>query len=434
MSFDIDRFKKGSPALPVIPNRKEENALTVMILRAINQAPFFAQIGMSQCPILFTRDVPIAATDEFNVFISPELFAHYQDMDEWVFVYVHEQLHVVGHDCSTMHMYDALGSVMGSDGKSRPFHWEVGNWALDFRNNFAIVASNIGKRPEDCLWDPEITNGTEDFAEIYCRTYDKYVKKGKGSGGKDGKGSGLPQGNGVGGPGGTTMRGFDIVLRPGSASNKEPSEGREQEMTIAIAQAAQAAQLAGKLPGMVQRLIAGATVKPIAWHQRLKRQVARRKHGSGWDFRASDRRLIQRGISVPRRAQKQTGVVVIGTDVSGSIEDTDVAEFYAHITDIISSCHPKEIHLMWFDVEVRRHDVVHDLGSLAAIKQLAVPGGGGTRFGPVFEAIAKRGIKPTVCIMLTDGYGDKPKEPSFPVLWACTTAKTQAFGDHVRIR
>ena len=54
----------------------------------------------------------------------------------------------------------------------------------------------------------------------------------------------------------------------------------------------------------------------------------------------------------------------------------------------------------------------------------AAQGGGGTDFRPLFEVLAvdpPGGEPPTVCIYMTDGYGDFPAaEPRYPVLWAIT--------------
>ena len=81
--FDIDRFTKEAPARGCVYTKEEEHHATLMVLRTLNQAPFFGSIGMSECPILATTDVDVAATDEFRVFINPRtLFVDYTDPDE----------------------------------------------------------------------------------------------------------------------------------------------------------------------------------------------------------------------------------------------------------------------------------------------------------------------------------------------------------------
>ena len=47
-------------------------------------------------------------------------------------------------------------------------------------------------------------------------------------------------------------------------------------------------------------------------------------------------------------------------------------------------------------------------------------GGGGTSFTPVFEYLKKEQDEPDLLIYFTDGYGDKPEKPSFPVMWVIT--------------
>ena len=98
-----------------------------------------------------------------------------------------------------MHMYASIGSVMCPDGKTRPFIWDVGNWAADFRINYALVASEIGKKPKNALYDPMISNGTEDYATVYMRTYDKYVQQPEADGNGAPDQSGPQQDDGDGG-------------------------------------------------------------------------------------------------------------------------------------------------------------------------------------------------------------------------------------------
>ena len=47
-------------------------------------------------------------------------------------------------------------------------------------------------------------------------------------------------------------------------------------------------------------------------------------------------------------------------------------------------------------------------------------GGGGTSFTPVFEYLKKEQDETDLLIYFTDGYGDKPEKPSFPVMWVIT--------------
>ena len=57
-------------------------------------------------------------------------------------------------------------------------------------------------------------------------------------------------------------------------------------------------------------------------------------------------------------------------------------------------------------------------------------GGGGTEFGPCFEWLDERGIRPQALVFLTDLYGSFPPcAPVYPVLWASTGGQKAPFGE-----
>ena len=67
-------------------------------------------------------------------------------------------------------------------------------------------------------------------------------------------------------------------------------------------------------------------------------------------------------------------------------------------------------------------------------------GGGGTDFRPFFAALGQQHNphERSVCVYLTDGYGDFPAEPpELPVLWVVTPGgralETFPFGEAVRL-
>ena len=57
---------------------------------------------------------------------------------------------------------------------------------------------------------------------------------------------------------------------------------------------------------------------------------------------------------------------------------------------------------------MRRVDDVEDTDDLSRLKLKKAPGGGGTSFVPVFDAVKEMGLKPDALIYLTDGDGTFP--------------------------
>ncbi|MGA3132885.1 MAG: VWA-like domain-containing protein [Terracidiphilus sp.] len=83
-------------------------------------------------------------------------------------------------------------------------------------------------------------------------------------------------------------------------------------------------------------------------------------------------------------------------------------------------------HVLYFDAEVQRVDTY----SAGETLHLDPVGGGGTDFGPCFDWLNERGIRPQTLAFLTDLYGTFPDSaPDYPVLWASIGGHRALFGD-----
>jgi predicted metal-dependent peptidase len=57
------------------------------------------------------------------------------------------------------------------------------------------------------------------------------------------------------------------------------------------------------------------------------------------------------------------------------------------------------------------------------MQSLKFSGGGGTNFGPAFDHLREKNIRPECLVFLTDGFGMFPKEaPNYPVIWCLTSS------------
>jgi predicted metal-dependent peptidase len=110
---------------------------------------------------------------------------------------------------------------------------------------------------------------------------------------------------------------------------------------------------------------------------------------------------------------------VVAVDTSGSVGDRELRIMGGAMSGIFEQAMPETVYVMDCDARVhsvREMDRPTDIEAVEMIR--SVEGGGGTKFQPVFDKIAELGIEPNVVVYLTDGRGDQPRDPGYPVVWA----------------
>lgn len=362
---------------------------------------------------IFTHAVPTAATDGSTLIINPDWFLKLGLMER-VFVTAHEVLHCILNHCGSLPQFLRDKSVKFPDGKSLPYDHQTMNMAMDLIVNSTLVASDVGKMPDEGVYDPKIADHTVSFIEAYRRVFKTQPP---GGGGGQGKG---PSG------------GFDQHLQPGSVSGDD--ERDEQEWRQEVAAAAQAAKAMGKLPGALERLLDEVINPGIDWREHIRGLFARRLGTGSYDWCRPDRRQAIYDWFMPASSGFGAEHVVVGADTSGSITDPTVAMFFGAVAEMLDDVRPRRLTIIWCDAKVRRVDELGSAAELGSIIKKGAPGGGGTAFEPVFAYIEDQGWEPDALVYLTDGYGSFPKHaPRYPVIWGDIAGTEYPFGDVVRV-
>jgi predicted metal-dependent peptidase len=363
--------------------------------------------------MLFTRDVPIAATDGDVIMANPDTFFKY-DLKERSFIVAHEILHCILNHCVMMHGFHKRGHVVYDDGERLPYHQELMNIAMDLVINDILINSkdnggkSIFKYNKDWLHDTNIVTEKDSSLDAYRKVYKQAEK--------NGKGKGKLGGHGVNGSG------FDQHLQPGTSQGKDPSQAasdrNDVEWQTAVAAAAAVGKAQGALPAGLERLFKEILNPTVDWKSKIQALFARKVGNGRYDFRRFDRRLVVRDIYAPGRSGFGAGDVVVGVDTSGSIGAKELDMFFAEMCGILEDVRPKRLFIVWCDAHVHRTDECEEPSDLLSIRAKGAPGGGGTSFVPVFDWMAKSGITPDALVYLTDGYGSFPSEtPKYPVIW-----------------
>lgn len=272
-------------------------------------------------------------------------------------------------------------------------------------------------------------------------------QRGAQGGGKPKEGQGQPQaGQGhqaAGNPPATGPQGDDLdpggcggvedaPAEDGGIASEAELEANAREWEVAVAQAAQAAKGAGKLPGALDRL-AKALVNPKQdWKEVLRRFcVDKAQSESTWS--RPNRRMVAQGIYFPSSKPVGMGQLAVIIDVSGSIDQAQLDRFATELNAIAEDTVPASIRLIYCDTKVTSDQTYLTDEYPVTIR---AQGGGGTDMGPAFQRLAESDDQPVAIVCLTDlDFGSRwPADPGIPTLWAATGRRNKApWGEVVSV-
>ena len=341
--------------------------------------PFFGNMA-TRLKIQRADWLPTAAVDGRNLFYNVQFF-NAMDNKEVEFVLAHEILHMV---------FDHLERRDDRDPR-------LYNISADYIVNNTLVDERIGTIPSivNCFQDFKYRGWTSE--EVYDELFEEAKKNGKefleqlgemldehidwegdGDGeGKDGKGKSRPK------------------------YTKEEREQIKDEIKEAMIQAAQSAG-AGNTPASVQRLIKEITEPKMNWRELIQQQI-QSTIKSDYTFSRPSRKGWHTGAILPGMNFMDTIDICVGIDMSGSIGNSQAADFLGEVKGIMEQFKDYKIKIWCFDTQVyNEDDFSADDGR--DITEYEVVGGGGTDFMCNWNYMKENNIQPKRFIMFTDGY------------------------------
>lgn len=282
------------------------------------------------------------------------------------------------------------------------------NQAADYVINKLLSDEKIGRMPKGGLHDENIYQSGQGTTEgIYEKIYVK-----QDGGGDSGSGNGKPQ--------------MDSIIDSEGTPAEQHQEA--QEWKIAVAQAAQAAKIMGKMSAGLERLVSEMLESRVDWREVLYRFIEKCRTDER-TFARPNRRFVSQGLYMPSRSSgDRMGELVFAIDCSGSITQEELNQYAAEITVVKEELCPRKLHIIYFDSRVCHMDTFEPDDEL----EVNMHGGGGTAFSPVFKHIADQELEPIACIFLTDLYcSDFGTRPEYPVLWVTTGREEAPFGEVV---
>ena len=390
-------------------------SITGSILRLRLKSPFFATLAM-HARFVERSDIPTAATDGRDVFYNADFLGNLS-LPELDGVLLHEVLHA------------ALGHVTRR-GARDPQRWNIAadivvNGLIDEQGielpGIAVRDANLcGYSVEEVYTllpaDQSQQNVDHDLLEAPPGPPSRRSGAGQGEGDNDGSGEDSP------------------ASKP-SAGRPSVTDAKslERHWRAATNQAAAVARGGGQglLPAGVERAFNLDDYPKLDWRTVLWRFMA----NTATDFATFDRRYMYQGLYL-ETLEDQNLRVVVCVDTSGSINEELVSALMTEVQGVLRAYPGLSCNLFFADAELYGPWEITSDGELPTAQ-----GGGGTDFRPLFarlETDPPGGEAPSVCIYMTDGFGDFPaQEPRFPVLWAVVPGgideENFPFGEAIRL-
>ena len=201
----------------------------------------------------------------------------------------------------------------------------------------------------------------------------------------------------------------------GAAPSPADVAAEEQAWDEAMHQAASLAKAQGKLPGAVEETVRGAHASTVDWRPLLRRYMTDAvKRDYSWSV--PNRRFIDSGLYLPSIRSEGIDTIAVIVDTSGSLPAATLAAFWAEVCEVATELQPGHVILLQVDAAVQ-DAAEYAVGDLP--DEIRVKGRGGTDFRPGFAWLEENGIRPGVCLYLTDmlcsSYPET--EPAFPLVW-----------------
>ena len=397
--------------------RHDETPTSLRIQKARNSLildhPFFGSL-LFRLKGRECRSIQTMATDGVSIYYNPE-FVETLTAATLAGTLAHEVMH------------PALHHHVRRSGRD-PKRW---NEACDYAINPLLIDAGLSL-PEGVLLDnrfrgmsaEQIYNLLETESEQEPDAGSENTQGGTGAGGPSNEPSSQGDVNEPSAP--ETEGGIGQVLDAPPPNDETPTiEEQEREWNVAVNQAMTVARQAGKVPAGLERTLEGAAEATVDWRELLRRLWSE-TNPADYSWMRPNRRHVWAGLYLPGVIREGVGEVAIAVDCSGSVSARQLRLFEAEARSILEGQRPERVYILYFDAAVHKVDT-YEAGQRIDLNPV---GGGGTEFGPCFEWLDERGIRPQTLVFLTDLYGSfPPAPPSYPVLWASTGGRDAPFGE-----
>ena len=431
--------------MPDIDLKAVEDKLVAARTRLILDKPFLGALVL-RLPLQIANPAwcPTTGTDARKFYYNPEYVQELRT-DEAQFVLAHEALHcALSHFARRQHRVKhrwdlacdyAINPILLADGLKPPpgmimMKEYVG---MNAEEIYPLLDDNdMTETLDQHLYDKENdpAEGGRDTSENPLDNRDKQEEPPPP---KDSKSENTPE-QGEGSKGSGQQPEFDEQSQGGAPPPPPLSQQEAEELSVQwqqrLAGAAQQAQQAGKLSGIMKRLVEELLQPRLPWRTLLAHYMTAVARDDYSYTRPSSRRGDP--AIFPTLKSHQINAVV-ALDVSGSVNDKELQDCLSEINAIKGQVRAA-VTLLACDSEIvegfpRRFEPWEE----ATLPQ-AMPGGGSTDFRPVFTWTQQQDQQPDLLVYFTDAQGFFPATPpNFPVIWLVKGKSPVPWGTRVQL-
>jgi predicted metal-dependent peptidase len=365
-------------------------------LALVTDFPFFGSVFF-RLAIVEDFDCPTAWTDGVSLGYNPDYLASLSHRCI-LGLFIHEILHIV---CKH-HLREELSPHLKEQ------HSKF-NRAADYAIN-PMIENTDGAEIGDG-WLLDMTKWADSLAEdIFNQLPDDPADDKCKGGGK--AGDGLP---------GDTMPGQVGEVRPYKQGKATPAEKAQKanEVDQWVRAAGMKAQGMGRFTDETKRMINKVVAPSVYWGdelQHLCEEITR----DDYTWARPNMRFVQQGVYLPSLHDSAMPDLLFYVDVSGSLNDEQLAQIMAEIRIIISTYNVRVIVVYW-NTQYVHHEEFMPEDVLSPEFSLDARGGGGTGFYKVWDWIDEQDeIDPKGIVFFTDCETSEwpTEEPECPVVWA----------------
>ena len=181
----------------------------------------------------------------------------------------------------------------------------------------------------------------------------------------------------------------------------------------------------GEAPRSIERFFKLDFVGKIDWREELKSALDR-YFRDDYTLLPPSKKLLSYGIYLPSSIS-QTFRLVIAVDSSGSVDEDLLSDFLSEVNFLMSLVQNYQIELLVCDDKINSHKTFYSGDTL----EVALKGGGGTDFRPVFKYVADEFDDVKLLLYFTDLEGLFPNEEvEYAVKWVTKNKKVSPpFGE-----